>query len=73
MFLNLSYIGRYIKSKVVYIDTEKPNNIYSFTLKGVKSITQQHIDYVKSKYPSYKILNDMPKEEALKLWISCNA
>ena len=72
-FLSKKDFNRYIKSKVVYIDPEKPNNIYSFTLKGVKSITQQHIDYVKSKYPSYKILNDMPKEEALKLWISCYA
>lgn len=72
-FLSKKDFNRYMKSKVVFIKPDEPKAIYHFSFKGVRSITQQHIDHIKAKYPTYKILNDMPKAEALDLWISCNA
>ncbi len=72
-FLATKDFNRYMKSKVVFIKPDEPEAIRYFSFKGVRSITQQHIDHIKSKYPTYKILNDMPKSEALDLWVSCNA
>lgn len=72
-FLSKKDFNRYMKSKVVFIKPDEPKAIRYFSFKGVRSITQQHIDHIKSKYPTYQILNDMPKAEALDLWISCNA
>tara|TARA_B100000287_G_scaffold412338_1_gene442683 strand:+ start:397 stop:966 length:570 start_codon:yes stop_codon:yes gene_type:complete len=72
-FLSTKDFNRYMKSKVVFIQPDEPKAIRYFSFKGVRSITQQHIDHIKSKYPTYQILNDMPKAEALDLWVSCNA
>lgn len=72
-FLATKDFNRYMKSKVVFIQPDEPKAIRYFSFKGVKKVTQQHIDHIKSKYPTYQILNDMPKAEALDLWVSCNA
>ena len=72
-FLSAKDFNRYMKSKVVFIQPDEPKAIRYFSFKGVKKVTQQHIDHIKSKYPTYQILNDMPKAEALDLWVSCNA
>ena len=72
-FLATKDFNRYMKSKVVFIKPDEPKAIRYFSFKGVRSITKQHIDHIKSKYPTYQILNDMPKAEALDVWVSCNA
>ena len=63
---------KYMKSKVVFTDptSEDPKAIRYFSFKGVRSITKQHIDHIIAKYPKYNVLNVMPQEEALELWMA---
>tara|TARA_R100001129_G_C5247577_1_gene227382 strand:+ start:110 stop:628 length:519 start_codon:yes stop_codon:yes gene_type:complete len=69
-FLSHKDFKKYMKSKVVFIDptSDKPNAVRYFSFKGVRKITQQHIDHIVSKYKDYKILNALPEAEAWKLW-----
>lgn len=68
-WLNYKDFKSYIKSKVVYVKPdEKAISYVSF--KGVKKVTQRYIDHVKAKYPKFQILNDMPEQEAFKLWMA---
>jgi len=62
---------KYMKSKVVFTDptSDEPNAIRYFSFKGVKSITKQDIEHIIAKYPKYNILNTMPQEEALAIWM----
>ena len=63
---------KYMKSKVMFTDptSEDPKAIRYFSFKGVRSITKQHIDHIIAKYPKYNVLNVMPQEEALELWMA---
>lgn len=63
---------KYMKSKVVFTDptSDDPKAIRYFSFKGVRSITKQHIDHIITKYPNYNVLNVMPQEEALALWMA---
>ena len=63
---------KYMKSKVVFTDptSEDPKAIRYFSFKGVRSITKQHIDHIIAKYPNYNVLNVMPQEQALELWMA---
>jgi len=69
-FLSHRDFKKYMKSKVVFIDptSDKPNAVRYFSFKGVRKITQQHIDHIVAKYKDYKILNVLPEAEAWKLW-----
>ena len=69
-FLSHRDFQKYMKSKVVFIDptSDKPNAVRYFSFKGVRKITQQHIDHIVAKYKDYKILNVLPEAEAWKLW-----
>jgi len=63
---------KYMKSKVVFTDptSDNPKAIRYFSFKGVRSVTKQHIDHIIAKYPKYNVLNVMPQEEALALWMA---
>tara|TARA_B100001287_G_C22411054_1_gene402454 strand:- start:378 stop:566 length:189 start_codon:yes stop_codon:yes gene_type:complete len=61
-----------MKSKVVFTDptSDDPKAIRYLSFKGVRSITKAHIDHIIAKYPKYNVLNVMPQEEALELWMA---
>tara|TARA_Y100001958_G_C21051818_1_gene417710 strand:+ start:183 stop:818 length:636 start_codon:yes stop_codon:yes gene_type:complete len=63
---------KYMKSKVVFTDptSDDPKAIRYLSFKGVRSITKAHIDHIIAKYPKYNVLNVMPQEEALALWMA---
>lgn len=57
-----------LRSKVLIL---KPGdaNIYEFSFKKVRKVEDRHIDIVKNEYPDAKVLNTLPFEEALTIYI----
>ena len=59
-----------IKSKIVYTEpqSDKPDAVYTMGLKGVRKINEHHIAWAKAKHKDWSILNDMPMDEAIKIF-----
>jgi hypothetical protein len=70
-FLAHKDFKRLMKSKVCFTKpkSDNPKAIYSLGFKGVRNISQQHIDHIKAKNKDIMILNEMPQEQALALWM----
>lgn len=56
-----------MRSKVLFQMPDE-QGIQVMAFKYGRKIDQRHIDHVKAKYPSATILNEMPENEALKLY-----
>lgn len=56
-----------LKSKVLFTTKGKPG-VYQLSWKGVRTITERHIEHAKAKNPGATILNTLPIEEALELY-----
>lgn len=59
-----------IKSKIVYTEpqSDKPDAVYTMGLKGVRKINEHHIAWAKVTHKDWCILNDMPMDEAIKIF-----
>ena len=57
-----------MRNKIVIIKPDAPGEIFEVSLRKGDKLTQAIIADYKSKNPTYKILNLMPLEEALKLY-----
>lgn len=64
--------NRLIKSKVLYVNpkSENPKAIYQFSWKGVRKVTQRHIDSIlgRKEYADYIVLNALPLEQAYRIF-----
>lgn len=68
-FQNMQDLKRLMRAKVLYLDPDR-DTLYQLSFKGVRSIDRQHIDHAKRKLPAgTKILNEMPEDEALKIYL----
>lgn len=56
-----------LKSKVLFTEKGKPG-LYQLSWKGVRTLTDRHIDHAKAKHPNATILNTLPLEKALEIY-----
>ena len=63
-------LKRSLRSKVLVAEAGAEQGVLSeYSWKGVRKVTKEHIARVRAKRPDDKILNDMPFEAALSLYI----
>jgi len=60
-------LKRKIKNKVLFINDK--NKCLQISWKGLKQVTQKHIDAVKKGHPREVILNELPLDKALELYL----
>jgi hypothetical protein len=58
-------LRRDLKKSVVFI---RDGELFNMTFKDKAPISKKHIDYVKTKHPSAKIVNELPGAEALSIY-----
>mgnify|MGYP003624821929 FL=1 len=59
---------RALKNKAALIIEGKPG-ITTYSWKGCKQVTDRHLEKIRTKHPEAILLNDMPHDEALKVWV----
>jgi|DEB0MinimDraft_10_1074344.scaffolds.fasta_scaffold36120_2 hypothetical protein len=59
---------RTLKSKAALIIEGKPG-ITTYSWKGCKQVTDRHLEAIRTKHPDAIMLNDLPHDEALKVWV----
>lgn len=65
-FLCLRDYRRTIKNKIVYIHK---GEMGVFSWKGCKKLTQQHFDVVQKEFKDHQLLNLLPEDEALEIFM----
>lgn len=61
-------LKRLLKSSMVY---RQDNNLFSIKLKGVKSLTKEHIAKIQKARPNHEFLNTMSFDDAFNIYKEC--
>lgn len=66
-YLSAKDMDRLMKTKILFVEPDNTISVIGF--KNTKKIDARHIEHAKLKYPNLPILNTMPKERALKIFM----
>ena len=59
---------RTMRSKILYKDPAKPNSLMVVSYKGLRKLTDRHMEHFKSRHKDVLILNEMDEDEATKIY-----
>lgn len=58
-----------LRNRVLYVEKDS-KDIYQIKWKGVRKIEERHIAAAASKHPNATILNSLPLNKAMEIWLS---
>lgn len=66
-YLSAKDMDRLMKAKILFLEPDNTISVIGF--KNTKKLDSRHIEHAKLKYPNLPILNTMPKERALEIFM----
>lgn len=70
-WLNKKELKKFLKSKLLFVEPGKADQVMASSYKGVRSLTPRHLERFQRENPKVKFLNTMPFEDAYKIYEHC--